>query len=769
MRKESVNTFNEGLNYDLNPITTPNNVLTDNVNGTFITFNGDELALQNDAGNTKIGVGIQNEDGTFDTYVQLSDGFYPLGVKEYGGVLYIISRKIGPLGDGTDDLIEFGSYPSPDVIDYNDGLTGTDLSLTNSNLEEEKYIIFDNKEFNPGLKLELINDIDSTGKEYVSHYVGETWTRKTYKVGLYQKYQNSSIDVTKKYSLTGIDGYWFLQGNILFNNYLNKGTLYTKIELEPIDYFTLVSSSIGYSGTDGLLNLTIKSKSTCSFKIFSIEVIVEVDGMTIPDPFPLGETGLGWNNESENQDDFVITIPDLLDYISSENIKFTIIPMIVCVNNPSDYDFANILNAESIVEDYIADLKLIVEQIIPNIYDTFILNPQDLLYEKAVPALNVEYGNIIVNPVAKYGYVELLNLEGDYIDEEGTVQLTNYGVEFNGYTGSGLTNSLGTYSIDEDNKTVVSGGALISQDIEDRINELSLVEIQEQPQYLLTLNFSQPVSRFFVGFIANKLPDYYLTAYHSPKYDWITSITNPQTGNFGYFGTSTYKQYDGASWQNISTPLYYSEAKYRLPEGEIYKLNLHIPINSDNTPYSLTEDVVWNVAVLPQYLLTDASYYYEQNITIGIFEKITIDTKLINIKYQDCEENQLIEEIPCTVTCSNYFSLENTVILEGRILNYPSESIYTIEVKYLLQTTPDPDIYSDWLPLTNTITYVDSQDLNNTDIRNIGDMSINVAANIGANLAELSKTYINISDSADYLIHTSTGIILEKSFNAPSE
>ena len=85
MKKESVNTFNEGLNFDLNPITTPNNVLVDNVNGSFITFNGDELALQNDAGNTKILV-----PGTSD-YVTLSSGFYPLGIKEYGGVLYIVS------------------------------------------------------------------------------------------------------------------------------------------------------------------------------------------------------------------------------------------------------------------------------------------------------------------------------------------------------------------------------------------------------------------------------------------------------------------------------------------------------------------------------------------------------------------------------------------------------------------------------------------------------------------------------------------------------
>ncbi len=99
MRKEAINTFQEGLNYDLNPITTPNNVLTDCVNGTFITFNGDELALQNDAGNTKIVV----PDTEPKTYVKLSDGFYPLAVKEYGGVLYIVSGSKIPINDDISD------------------------------------------------------------------------------------------------------------------------------------------------------------------------------------------------------------------------------------------------------------------------------------------------------------------------------------------------------------------------------------------------------------------------------------------------------------------------------------------------------------------------------------------------------------------------------------------------------------------------------------------------------------------------------------------
>lgn len=137
MKKETISTFSGGLNYDLNPITTPNNVLTDCVNGSFVTFNGDELALQNDAGNTKIIIPVKDsggnpaemwegdydfsigsivympEDhatyyqrtGTDDTepttligwskfepeYVKLTDRFYPLGIKEYGGVLYIVS------------------------------------------------------------------------------------------------------------------------------------------------------------------------------------------------------------------------------------------------------------------------------------------------------------------------------------------------------------------------------------------------------------------------------------------------------------------------------------------------------------------------------------------------------------------------------------------------------------------------------------------------------------------------------------------------------
>jgi hypothetical protein len=67
MKKEAVNTFSEGLNYDLHPLVTPNNLLTDVVNGTFITFNGNELSLQNDAGN--IVLNIKNSNDNIPTYI----------------------------------------------------------------------------------------------------------------------------------------------------------------------------------------------------------------------------------------------------------------------------------------------------------------------------------------------------------------------------------------------------------------------------------------------------------------------------------------------------------------------------------------------------------------------------------------------------------------------------------------------------------------------------------------------------------------------------
>ena len=99
-RHENSNQFKDGLLMDLHPLQTPNTVLTDCLNGTFITYNGNEYSLQNDMGNFK----LKN--------CRLSPGYLPIGSTSYADTIYLLSYN--PI----DDKIEIGSYPSP--VQYND-------------------------------------------------------------------------------------------------------------------------------------------------------------------------------------------------------------------------------------------------------------------------------------------------------------------------------------------------------------------------------------------------------------------------------------------------------------------------------------------------------------------------------------------------------------------------------------------------------------------------------------------------------------------------
>jgi hypothetical protein len=95
LRQTQANTFSDGLNMDLHPLTTPNTILTDCVNGTMITYNDNEFVLQNERGNSKI------------NGAKLNPGFIPVGMKEHNGILYIVSYN-----PQTKES-EIGTYPSP--------------------------------------------------------------------------------------------------------------------------------------------------------------------------------------------------------------------------------------------------------------------------------------------------------------------------------------------------------------------------------------------------------------------------------------------------------------------------------------------------------------------------------------------------------------------------------------------------------------------------------------------------------------------------------
>jgi hypothetical protein len=303
MRKEAVNTFSKGVNMDLNPITTPADVLSDCVNGTFITFNGDEMALQNDAGNTKINSQytstgfitgtpyIKNQIVSFNgsyyianssftsssnpnvdttnwtninTYVKLKEGYYPIGLKEFGGVLYIVSSN------GTN--IEFGSYPSPQfsgTTEY-DGSAFVKTETTSQLLYSPQVI--NSEVFKSGryIKFSQYSSLDST---YISDYN----TKRFYIVKLYHKLNNGLVDITSdvwsKYityltsnSITDYTNkYWFNDSGFVYycpDQY--KGNLVISLELEPLTQFNLYkNSTLDYINTGKYT--TVNVASTTSF------------------------------------------------------------------------------------------------------------------------------------------------------------------------------------------------------------------------------------------------------------------------------------------------------------------------------------------------------------------------------------------------------------------------------------------------------------------------------------------------------------------------
>lgn len=117
-RQEATSIFSDGLMSDLHPINTPKSVLTDCLNGTYITYNGNEFILQNDMGNYE----LKN--------CKLSTNFIPVGIKSYADILYIVSYN--PLTKE----VEIGSYPSPRRI-FSTGTGEKNKSLTPFLLEPD--------------------------------------------------------------------------------------------------------------------------------------------------------------------------------------------------------------------------------------------------------------------------------------------------------------------------------------------------------------------------------------------------------------------------------------------------------------------------------------------------------------------------------------------------------------------------------------------------------------------------------------------------------
>lgn len=170
-KSQATNTFDSGMIMDLNPLVTPNNVLTNCLNGTLITFNGNENVLQNDMGNGRVETAY------------LPEGYIPMGTAELGGIIYIVSYN--PLTN----KCQIGSFPSPERNVTSDEIGQCkNISVVNSDFINNEYrvinitkkikLLEDNKILYPGDKYTIYstnsgisNNIDNLSGVSYGKYV----------------------------------------------------------------------------------------------------------------------------------------------------------------------------------------------------------------------------------------------------------------------------------------------------------------------------------------------------------------------------------------------------------------------------------------------------------------------------------------------------------------------------------------------------------------------------------------------------------------------
>lgn len=175
---QAQNTFNEGMVLDNHPLMTPNTVLTDALNATLVTMNGNEMVLQNDMGNAR----VEN--------AKLPPGYIPIGMKEYGGIIYIACYN--PLTNKG----QIGCFPSPQrqktatqISEVTPTFKFPDVTYIKEENGEEWYkinslltkceifpkgtIIRSGDKFSVGLPISSMfgtDNIDFTGEHYISNY-----------------------------------------------------------------------------------------------------------------------------------------------------------------------------------------------------------------------------------------------------------------------------------------------------------------------------------------------------------------------------------------------------------------------------------------------------------------------------------------------------------------------------------------------------------------------------------------------------------------------
>ena len=268
------NTFQEGLIMDFSPDNTSAQSLTSALNATLITFNGNEMALQNDMGNGRVETAY------------LPEGFIPVGTCEFGDIIYIVSYN--PLTNKS----QIGCFPSPErnisteeIGEPNQSLTWRDFQggdyepngeLVNTSV---KKILYKSKDMSSGDKYIIYsNNINiEENNKFLSDYGNTSYQHNRFPKLV--KIHVVSIEESGKIVFLDSTTKWY-DNNFYISHLENTGE--NKIDLDS--YRTMVSSaySIFSSKVSGKLALLVELEKITGFSctwVPKVESISNTDGI----------------------------------------------------------------------------------------------------------------------------------------------------------------------------------------------------------------------------------------------------------------------------------------------------------------------------------------------------------------------------------------------------------------------------------------------------------------------------------------------------------
>ena len=318
MKKEhTTNTFSKGLMMDLNPIVTPNDVLVNCLNGTLITYQGNENALQNDMGNGRVNLAY------------LPEGYVPMGTAEFGGIIYIVSYN--PLTD----KCQIGSFPSPERNISSSEISDLNVVVNNDQFHREtekksgvyyitngilKVKLFD-KQLNPGDKFYIYST--NEGIKTFKDSISDVGTKSS---SVDQNPKNVTIHVV---SISEDGKITYLDNNLKWNsdlNYYISDLINKNPEKDIDDKRTLASTAYNVfrSKVSGELALLFELKMIDSYSLTWDADVENNTDSTIPyDKVATIYFDTNWTSSHNKINTYALYCNETEGLKSSEKAKFS--------------------------------------------------------------------------------------------------------------------------------------------------------------------------------------------------------------------------------------------------------------------------------------------------------------------------------------------------------------------------------------------------------------------------------------------------------------